>query len=48
MADTEVTREIDTGASVSLISVKEWTRIKESAPQLTMNTTIVSHLSSMM
>ena len=48
MADTEVTREIDTGASVSLISVKEWTTIKESAPQLTMNTTIVSHLSSMM
>ena len=30
--------DIDTGASVSLISEKEWTKIKGLAPQLSLNT----------
>lgn len=44
MAGTEVTMEFDTGASVSLISEKEWTRIKESTPQLALNTNNVPRL----
>ena len=38
VAGTGVIMEIDTGASVSLISEKEWTSIKGFAPQLTLNT----------
>lgn len=34
---TGVTLEIDTGASVSLISEKEWTRIQEASPKLTLS-----------
>ena len=40
MTGTEVTMGIDTGASVSLISEKQWARIKESVPQLTMSITM--------
>ena len=38
MAGKVVRLEIDTGASVSFISEREWGIIKESAPQLTMDT----------
>ena len=38
MAGKVVCLEIDTGASVSLISEREWGMIKESAPQLTLDT----------
>ena len=36
MGGTCVTMEIDTGASVSLISEKQWTKIKGLVPQLTL------------
>ena len=43
---TEVNMGTDTGASVSLISEKQWARIKESVPQLTMTKTNVPRLST--